>query len=436
MNPLIQPRRKNSLFVIALLLASFELMPLARAVVPAPDGGYPGGNTAEGQNALFSLTTGGFNTGVGFFALRANATGQFNTAVGAGTLLANIADRNTAIGAGALLTNSRGHDNTTTGVFALLNNTTGQENTADGGGALLHNAGGSSNTAIGTNALFANTSGSRNTASGISALQANTTGNVNTATGDSALFANTTGNFNTAIGGGALVSNTTGHDNTAIGLSALNTNATGSNNIALGVGAGLNLKTGDNNIFVGSPGGPDLDGTIFIGDPSIHVFTVIAGIFGASTAGGIPVYIDANHRLGTMTSSERFKRDIKPMEQASEALFSLKPVTFRYKSEIDPGGTSQFGLIAEDVAKVNADLIVRDKEAKPYSVRYDQVNAMLLNEFLKEHRKNEEQQTTIVGLKATVSQLQKQIEILTAGLQKVSAQLELNRPARQLVNQQ
>ena len=165
----------------------------------------------------------------------------------------------------------------------------------------------------------------------------------------------------------------------------------------------------------------------------------------------MPVLINSDNKLGTTTSSKRFKEDIKPMGKASETLFALNPVTFRYKKEIDSAGTSQFGLVAEDVEKMNPDLVVRDKEGKPYSVRYDQVNAMLLNEFLKEHRKVQEQnskiqqqEATITELKSTVAQQQKdiqltahqqkQIEALTAGLQKVSAQLEASKPAPQVVN--
>jgi hypothetical protein len=132
--------------------------------------------------------------------------------------------------------------------------------------------------------------------------------------------------------------------------------------------------------------------------------------------GGTAVFVNADHQLGTATSSRRFKEQIKPMEQASEALFSLKPVIFRYKKEIDPAGTTQFGLVAEDVEKINPDLIVRDKKDKPDSVRYDQVNAMLLNEFLKEHRKVEKLEETVASLAATVKQQSEQI-------QKVSAQL-------------
>jgi hypothetical protein len=160
----------------------------------------------------------------------------------------------------------------------------------------------------------------------------------------------------------------------------------------------------------------------------------IKSIFGQTSVSGIPVPINSNNKLGTTTSSKRFKEDIKPMGTISEALLGLKPVTFRYKKEIDPVGTPQLGLVAEDVEKVNPDLVVRDREGKPYSVRYDQVNAMLLNEFLKEHRKNEEQQSKIVQQDATIARQQKQIEALTAGLQKVSAQLEASKPAPQVVN--
>ena len=156
----------------------------------------------------------------------------------------------------------------------------------------------------------------------------------------------------------------------------------------------------------------------------------IGQIFGATSASGIPVLINSSNRLGTTTSSKRFKDAIKPMDKASEALFALKPVAFRYKKDIDPAGTPQLGLVAEDVDKVNPDLVVRDTEGKPYSVRYDQMNAMLLNEFLKEHRRVEQQRK---DFEAALAQQQKQIEALTAGLQKVSAQLELRKPASQTV---
>jgi endosialidase-like protein len=323
-----------------LAFGCFALLPAAQAVSPAPDGGYPGANTAEGQNALFSRTTGGYNTAVGYFSLISDTTGSFNTANGAGALLGNTADSNTAIGAGALLSNTTGTPNTANGAFALS-------------------------------------------------------------------------------------SNTTGNGNTAVGREALGNNTTGSNNCALGPSAGLNATTGSNNVYIGA-------GTPGVAGESNACY--IASIFGQTSFTSVPVEINSDFKLGTPTSSKRFKEAIKPMDKTSEVILALKPVTFHYKKEIDPAGTSQFGLVAEDVEKVNPNLIVRDKEGKPYSVRYDQVNAMLLNEFLKEHRHVQQQDTTIADLKSTVATQQKQIEALTAGLQKVSAQLEASKAAPQVVN--
>jgi len=340
------------------------LLPMAYAITPAPDGGYPGGNTAEGQNALLNLTTGGFNTGVGFLSLRSNTTGQFNTAIGAGALLANIADQNTATGSGALLSN---------------------------------------------------TSGSQNTANGAFALSSNTTGEFNTAVGQGSLFSSTIGGGDTAIGYQALFSSTVGSGNTAIGSDALLNNTTGGDNIALGDSAGSLLTTGDNNIDIGNNGVAGEANTIRIGDEIVQTATYIAGINGQTASGGVAVFVKADGKLGTVTSSARFKDDIKPMDQASEALLALKPVTFRYKKEIDPKGIPQFGLVAEEVEKVNPDLVVRDANGKPQTVRYEQVNAMLLNEFLKEHCKVEK-------LEATVADL-------AAQLQKISAQVKVNTPA-------
>ena len=249
----------------------------------------------------------------------------------------------------------------------------------------------------------------------------------NTATGDYVLFNLTTGTRNTAIGFWALNTNTTGGKNTAIGFQALVDNTTGTNNIALGYAAGV-FTAGDNNIHIGNVGAEESD-TIRIGTVAgrgIRDFqsnTYIAGISGVTIAGGVPVIIDANGHLGSTTSSERFKDEVKPMDKASEAILVLKPVTFHYKKELDPDGIPQFGLVAEQVEKVNPNLVVRDKEGKPYSVRYDQVNAMLLNEFLKEHKTVQEQGETI-------TRLQKQIEALTVGLQNVNAQLAAQSPSR------
>src|SRR6266487_3293370 len=427
----------------------FAVLPGAQAVSPAPDGCYPGFTTAEGCNALAFLTTGAANTGVGWYSLFSDTTANYNTGVGAGTLLLNTADSNTAVGAAALLLNTSGTlntavgtdtlvyndtggGNTANGAFALLDNTTGNDNTALGFAALESNSTSSANTAVGSEALafntgadntatgfqalLSNTTGGFNTASGVNALTNNTTGGSNTANGVDALHFNTTGNLNSSYGGAALQFDS-GNGNTAMGFNALGHNTVGSENVALGDSAGVNATTGSHNVYIGAGMG---------GVAGESDACYIASIFGQTSANGVAILINASNKLGTMTSSKRFKKDIKPMDQVSEKLYALSPVSFHYKKEIDPAGTSQLGLVAEDVEKVNPDLVVRDKEGKPYSVRYDQVNAMLLNEFLKEHRKVQEQD-------AIIAREQQQIDALTAGLQKVSAQLELSKSVPQTV---
>jgi Chaperone of endosialidase len=268
-------------------------------------------------------------------------------------------------------------------------------------------------------ALFDNTTGGNNTANGVTALISNTTGFGNVATGFQALHGNTMGGSNTAIGATALQSNTTGGGNTAIGSGALFKNTTGASNTALGISAGSGVTTSTNVICIGTDGA-NVNNSCFIGN--IHGVTT-------AISDAIPVVIDSAGQLGTMSSSYRFKKDIATMEKSSEAILSLRPVTFHYKT--DTKGTPQFGLIAEEVAKVSPDLVVRDKKGEIYTVRYDAVNAMLPNEFLKQHRKNEEQQSKIEQQEATIVRQQKQIEALAAGVQKVSAQLEVIRPAPQ-----
>jgi len=416
---------------ISLWLTGFE----AKAVSPPPDGGYPNGNTAEGQNALLGVTTGGYNTAVGYLSLLSDTGGSFNTAIGAGALLVNTGDanqgyENTATGAAALLSNTTGIDNTANGVFALFSNTTGNANTAIGAGGLFSNIAGSFNTAIGLSALYSNIGGFNNTAIGLGALAANTGGGNNTATGYQALRSNTTGDGNTAIGRNAL------------------SLATGNGNTALGANAGNALTTGDNNIDIGADviGVAGEADTIRIGNPNITT-TYIRGISGATATGGAAVFVAANGQLGTMTSSARFKDDVKPMNNASEALFLLKPVSFRYKKAIDPRGIQQFGLIAEDVEKLNPDLVARDAEGKAYTVRYEAVNAMLLNEFLKEHKTVQEQGAIISKLRSTaakqdaiIAQQQKEMDAVTARLneqaaqiQRVNARLNLRKPTTQTI---
>ena len=444
MNPLIQPKTITSAFLITLTLLCFGFFSKAQAVVPPPDGGYPGGNTAEGQNALLNLNVnnGTNNTAVGWWALRTNVEGDFNTAIGSAALATNTGDGNTAIGGAALFSNTTGDYNMAAGLLALFHNTAGVYNTALGASTLQSNHQGISNTAAGYQALYVNDSsgtglGSYNSAFGAFALTNNSDGEANSAFGTGAMEFNSTGLDNVAVGTDALSSNTTGGGNTAVGTDALEY-SNGSSNVALGAFSGLNQTTGSGNVYVGA----DMFGVA--GESNA---CYIASIFGQTSATGIPVLINSNNKLGTTTSSKRFKEKISPMERASGMLYALKPVTFRYKKEIDPSSTLQFGLVAEEVEKVNPDLVVRDKEGKPYSVRYDQVNAMLLNEFLKAHCKIEEQEATIAQLKAGAAKQEainaeqrKGMEVLTAmvkqqaaQIQKVSAQLELNNPAPQTV---
>ncbi len=311
--------------LMALAFALFAVSPASRAVEPPPDGGYPGENTAEGEDALFSLTTGIYNTACGFEAL-----------------------------------------------------------------------------------FF------------------NTTGGANTAIGWEAMHQTTTGIKNIAVGCDGLKNNTTGSSNVAVGTSALLNNTTGTGNVALGFRAGLNITTGNYNINIDNRGEPADNGTIRIGAQRLHANTFIAGISGVTVADGVTVVVGSDGHLGTIVSSERYKDAIKPMEKASEAILALKPVTFRYKHEFDPKGIPQFGLMAEQVEKVNPDLVAHDDQGKPYTVRYEAVNAMLLNEFLKEHHKVQQLETTVARLEAALKEQATQI-------QKVSDKVELNRPAPRTV---
>jgi hypothetical protein len=402
--------------------ACFGLSPTARAQLPSPtpDGGYPNNNTAEGTNALFNVTTGGHDTAIGFQALFTNTAGNDNTATGNNALHQNSTGiQNTATGSDALYANTMGNNNVADGDSALGSNTTGGDNTALGHDALGTNTTGGDNTAVGSNALTSNTTGTDNTAIGLDALFDNTIGEDNTATGLEALELNTTGTSNTATGNQVLQFNTTGNFNTANGDLALMHNTTGSNNIALGSSAGSNLTTGSNNIDIGAFGSAGEANTIRIGKSGTQQKTFIAGIFGKTVANGVGVIVGTTGQLGTVVSSARFKEAIKPMDKASEAILALKPVTFHYKKELDPEKIPQFGLIAEEVERVNPALVARNEEGKIMSVRYEAVNAMLLNEFLKARRQIDSQQ--------------KQIDALTAGLQRVNAQLEVSKPAPQTV---
>jgi hypothetical protein len=317
-NPTGRSPLRRGLVLIALAFALSVLSPMSRAVDPPPVGGYPGDNTALGEDALFSYDT-------------------------------SIQGENTACG----------HDS-------------------------LYNL---------------------------------STGIYNTAFGDDTLHGSTAGNNNTAVGWHAMTDNATGSMNTGIGCDALANTSTGGVNIAIGFRAGFNITTGSNNIDIGNGGVVGDTNSIRIGTRSIQRNTAIAGISGSVIPNGVGVIIDTIGHLGTIQSSERYKEAVQPMDESSEAILALQPVTFRYKKELDPAGIPQFGLVAEQVAKVKPDLVVRDDEGRPETVRYEAVNAMLLNEFLKEHSR-------VQMLEVTVAQQQKQIEQLTTGLQEQAKQIQ------------
>lgn len=405
-------QRRRWLFFSIVALSCFKFSPASHALLPppAPDGGYANRNTAEGDNTLSALTTGTDNTGLGFQALASNEDGSFNTA---------------------------------TGSFALYNCSPGGQNNTATGYLALANTSGSFNTATGAATLSSNQSGGVNVADGYKAMEANLSGFYNVATGGFALGTNSGGSYNVATGANALYYNK-GSNNTATGHQALQNNTSGGNNVALGYQAGANLTTGSNNIVIGAnvPGAPGDANKIRIGKQGTQTATYIAGISGKTVASGtrVGVMIDSTGKLGTVVSSARFKQAIKPMEKASEAILQLNPVTFRYKPELDPDGAAQFGLIAEEVEKVDPDLVVRDEDGRVSTVRYEAVNAMLLNEFLKEHRTVQEQshimqqqEARLTKQETTIAKQQKEIETLTACLQKVSDQVELHKRSMSLV---
>ncbi len=379
-------------------LICFGLMPGAQAVGPtAPDTAIAGGNTADGYLALLNLNGGFYNSAFGVFSLLSLTDASFDTGIGAGALLSDNGGTNTAVGAGALINNLVASDNNAFGAFALLNNDSSGNGLAD------------FNNAHGRNALFSNVDGDENEAFGDDAMEENTTGSENTAMGDDSLDSNTTGSDNTAVGKEAANSIIDGHDNVAIGHNAGIGIVHGSNIIAIGVEAAGIFADDGPTCFIGS----------IFGEPT--------GDTGSTTA----VFIDSNNNLGTISSSRRYKHDIKPMDKASDVILALKPVTFKYNSDVK--GTPCFGLIAEDVAEVDRDLVVRDKNGEVKTVRYEQINAMLLNEFLKEHKKVEEQQASIGQLKSDMQTMVAQLKEQAAQIQKVSARLEVNKPAAKVV---
>jgi hypothetical protein len=408
------------------------------------------GNTAMGSTALINLTTGLWNTASGWATLNGNTSGSGNTADGYDALGGNsIGAGNTATGEYALVTNDYGNANTAVGANALYYNFDGNYNSATGASALFYNVAGNNNTAIGYEALYGNTSTSGNnntatgyqalysftsandnTATGYSALYSNSTGNYNTASGYEALYANTVGNYNnasgyyalrfntagaqnSASGVQALLSNKTGNYNTASGTDALYSNSSGSSNIAEGYKAGFNLTTGSNNIDIGNMGAAAESATIRIG--TNQTATYVAGIYGTSVTGS-SVVVSSSGQLGVTVSSERFKTAITPMGSYTAKLTQLRPVTFHLKT--DPKGALQSGLIAEEVAKVYPELVIKDASGRIDGVRYDELAPMLLNEMQK---RNAAQDAKIRDLEQKVAELKDLKRELYTALRKLDA---------------
>jgi hypothetical protein len=377
------------LVVILPVVACFAFLPGAQAV--CQDGCDSSTfSTFQGDNALLSGSGTG-NTAFGWSALFLTSATSFNTGIGGGALALNNSDDNTAVGAGAMLLNLSGNDNVAVGTDALLNNSTGAFNNAVGSFALFDNIGGTENEAFGDDALLSNL-----------------------------------GSHNTAMGDDALLNNTVGDGNTAIGREAGDSIVDGNDNIAIGHFGGSGIVDASDVIAIGLPGVSsafgDASNTCYIG----QIFGEPVGV-----GPGQAVFVDSDGVLGFTTSSRRVKHDIKPMDKASETLYALKPVTFKYNK--DKSNMTCFGLIAEDVAEVNPELVLRSKDGDVSTVRYEQINAMLLNEFLKEHKKVEQQQASISELKGEMQTMVAQLKEQAAQIQKVSAQVQVNKPAPQVV---
>ncbi|HEX5491681.1 MAG TPA: tail fiber domain-containing protein [Candidatus Udaeobacter sp.] len=464
--------KNQKITLVLLAVACFAVLSTALArPVPTPTpvptatprlGEDRGNNNSAAENvdALNINTTGQHNTAHGWHALSANTSGSYNIANGSYALSSNMTGwRNSAVGAYSLQNNTTGSANNAFGESALWSNTTGSYNVAMGASALQDNTTGWGNIAFGGDALSGNTIGMENTAMGDAALQNNSTGSGNVAVGAVALFyktgasyelqgANTAvgyralcytgaewgtglgGDGNTAVGDRAMLYNVDGSFNCAFGLLALsadNGETDAMANTAIGNRAGYGLRTGTGNVYIGEQE--------MARDPNESYHTYIHNINTTSVSGGFAdtVTVDLNTGLlGHLTSSRRHKEDIKAMQDASETLYRLKPVTYRYKKEIDRNQVLDYGLIAEEVAEVDPNLAIRNAKGEIETVRYSAINVMLLNEFLKEHQAFVAEQEKVKNLEAGMAGLLATVKEQAAQIQRVSTQLELRRPLQTL----
>ncbi len=330
--------------------------------------------------------------------------------LGGRTFLHAFGRQNTFVGNDAGNFTLEGEGNSGFGYWALRRLTgtispseaTGSMNSAFGSGALQENLDGWGNSGFGLAALASNTTGSRNSAVGLEALYSNTTGNENSALGNWALANNTTGLTNSAFGNHALLNNTVGSQNTGFGGVALRNLAAGDDNTAVGYSAGFNLTSGSFNVYIGNAGQTTESNTIRIGNATNHTATYVAGVYGRA-ASGAAVYVDGNGKLGTLSSSRRYKQQIEEMSTESDVLMRLRPVSFHYRPDLDETQLRQYGLVAEEVAEVAPGLVSYDEEGEPQAVRYHFVNAMLLNEVQKQRRTIQALEERLAKLEAALA---------------------------------
>ncbi len=366
-------------------------------------------NLFSGYQAGYSNTTGLANTFYGLQAGYSNTNASYNTFYGADTAFSNTTgSQNSFYGALAGVNNTTASNNTFVGFEAGQANTTGTPNVFVGWKAGLNNTTASENVFVGTASGSSNIS-CCNAFVGDEAGLNNTTGTYNAFFGRDAGLDNIDGSYDTFLGHWAGVGNTHGIVNTFVGNLAGYSNTTGSYDLFLGAYAGYNNTTGNYNIYVSNQGIGAESNTIRIGDTNQNA-AFIAGIYGVNN-GGAPVYINSNGQLGTSSSSRRFKENILDMGDSSSKLFQLRPVTFFYKPQYDDGShLQQYGLIAEEVAKVYPEMVASDKDGQPYTVRYQLLAPMLLNELQKEHTVVEAQQDVIKAQQQQIQSLQEQNE--------------------------
>ena len=390
-----------------------------------------GFSVAVGSRALFNNTTGGGNTAVGADAQRLGTSGSWNTAIGEKALEANLSNYNTAVGNRASWRNTTGVYNTAVGALAAQATTTGGYNVAIGPVALYANTTGGGNVAVGAEALYTNVTGEKNTvvgekalytgtgsfnvAVGNRAMAATTTGASNTAVGTNTLDANSTGDANVAVGTGALGGSTTASNNTAVGAGALSEATAGGDNIGVGFNAGLGLTTGTGNIYVGGLAGSGGESnTIRVGTAQTSAY--MAGISGQTSASGVAVFVNGSGKLGTATSSRKFKEDIAGLgEGVIGRLQALRPVSFVYKPAFDDGSHQlQYGLIAEEVAEVFPELVVRDGHGEVQTVRYHFLAPLLLAEVQRLERERAELAAAVAAQSDELRRLRSEMDAVVA----------------------